>query len=176
MKKRFVAGMLAMVMALSLMATTAFAVESETTEIEGKKLYSVTVDAELLATGGSASKSIDASLVLGGMQNGWSSGDLANFSTLPTNARVESVEVYPGRVVASGPVTSAVVVTKCALTSPAGKRVEMSFNKNSMEFMTFYNSVARGNWRLQLYGTNVGQSTGGITYASTTIKIWYTLE
>ena len=173
MKRRIFTMMMAVMMLVSMMATSAMAATVETGE---KELHSVTVDAELLATGGSAYKNVDLSLALAGYASGWSTDFAVNFSTIPSNAKVESVEINPGKVSAGGPVTSAIVVTKLAVTPPSGREVELTFNKNGMETMAFYDQTARGQWILRIYGTNVGQSLGSIKYASTKVTIWYTLD
>lgn len=173
MKKRIFAGMLSSLIMVSMMVMP---VAATATEVNEKQLYSVTVDAGMLANGGSAYKNVNLSLALGGYANGWSTGVAANFSTLPSNARVENIVIEPGSVSAGGPITSAIVATKFAVTSPSGKQVQMTFNKTSMETMAFFNESGKGNWTLSMYGTNVGQSMGSIQYKSTRITIWYTHE
>lgn len=176
MKKRLFAGLLAAIMVASMMATTAFAVEPEVNSAEEKRVYSVTIDADLLATGGPGTATISTvTLSLPGYSNGWSAGADARFSTLPSNAVVESVEVAPGKLSAGSSTTSPIVTTKYAITSPSGKRIERTY-KDTSEIMAFYGEVARGTWTFQIYGTNVGQSYGTVKCTSTKITIWYTLE
>lgn len=174
MKKRLFAALLAAVMVASMMAMTAFAVEPET---EGKELYSITLDANLLATGGSRSAYVSTvTLSMPGYSNDWSANKPnADFSTMPANAKVESVEVTPGRLSASSSTTSPITTTKYAITSPSGKRVERAF-KDTSEILAFYEEYARGKWTFQIYGTNVGPSYGSVKCTSTKITIWYTLE
>lgn len=175
MKKRLFAALLAAVMVASMMATTAFAVEPRMDDTEGKKVYSVTMDADLLATGGSRYEYVTNTLSLGGYRNGWSAGADANFSTLPSNAVVESVQVSLGRLSAGSSTTSPITTTKYAITSPRGKTVERVV-KDTSEILSFYGDPASGHWTFQIYGTNVGPSYGSVKCTSTKITIWYTLE
>lgn len=177
MKKRIVVSLMAMMMLVSLMAPAAVAVSPEDTEGQEKQLYSVTVDlADLMATGGSKYKSVDLSLILPARSSGWSSDVVANFSTIPDNATVENVEIQPGRVSGNGSLGGAIVVTKLAITSPEGKRVETTFDKNGMETMAFFGRPGSGAWTLKIYGSNVGTGLGTIKYSSTKVTIWYSLE
>lgn len=177
MKRRIVVSLMAMMMLVSLMAPAAFAVSPEDTEGQEKQLYSVTVDlADLMATGGSKYKSVDLSLILPARSSGWSSDVVANFSTIPDNATVENVEIQPGRVSGNGSLGGAIVVTKLAITSPEGKRVETTFDKNGMETMAFFGRPGSGAWTLKIYGSNVGTGLGTIKYSSTKVTIWYSLE
>lgn len=174
MKKRLFAALLAAMMLASMMATTAFAVEPD--DDEEKQVYSVTLDADLLATGGSRSVIISTvTLSLPGYSNGWSTGANASFSTLPSNAVVESVEVAPGKLSAGSSTTSPIVTTKYAITSPSGKRIERTY-KDTSEIMAFFGEAAKGTWIFQIYGTNVGPSYGTVKCTSSKITIWYTLE
>lgn len=175
MKKRLFAALLAAVMVVSMMATTVFAVELEEGSASGKEVYSVTLDADQLATGGSRYEYVTNTLSLGGYQNGWSAGADANFSTLPANAIVESIEIAPGRLSAGSSTTSPITTTKYAITSPRGKTVERTF-KNTSEILSFYGDPASGHWTFQIYGTNVGPSYGSVKCSSTKITLWYTLE
>ena len=176
MKKRLFAGLLAAIMVASMMATTAFAAEPAMNGTEEKRVYSVTIDADLLTTGGSRPVTIPTvTLSLPGYSNGWSAGASASFSTLPSNAVVESVEVTPGKLSAGSSTTSPIVTTKYAITSPSGKRVERTY-KDTAEIMAFYGEAARGTWTFQIYGTNVGPSYGTVKCTSSKITIWYTLE
>lgn len=174
MKKRLFAALLAAMMLASMMATTAFAVQPD--DAEEKQVYSVTLDADLLATGGSRSVIVSTvTLSLPGYSNGWSTGTSLSFSTLPSNAVVESVEVTPGKLSAGSSTTSPIVTTKYAITSPSGKRIERTY-KDTSEIMAFFGEAARGTWIFQIYGTNVGPSYGAVNCTSSKITIWYTLE
>lgn len=177
MKKRIVSIALTVLMVVSMMYTAAFAVEPMANNAEEKKVYSVSIDANLLATGGSASGTISTIVLsLPGYSNGWSAGKDVKFSTIiPSNAVVESVEVTPGKLSAGSSTTSPVVTTKYAITSPSGKRVERTY-KDTSEIMAFYGESARGTWTFQIYGTNVGPSYGTVNCTSSKITIWYTLE
>lgn len=177
MKRRLFAAVLAAMMVASLMATTVFAAEPEMENNGEKKLYSMTLDIDPLANGGSRSAYVDTvTLSLAGYSNGWSvSKPNADFSTLPSNAVVETVEIYPGRLSAGSSTTSPITTTKYALTSPSGKRIERAF-KDTGETMAFYGYNAQGKWTFQIYGTNVGPTYGTVKCTSSRIVIWYTLE
>ncbi len=175
MKKRLFAALLAAVMVVSMMATTAFAEEPRMDDTEGKKVYSVTLDADLLATGGSRYEYVTNTLSLGGYQNGWSAGADANFSTLPSNAVVESVQVSLGRLSAGSSSMSPITTTKYSITSPRGRTVERVV-KNTSEILSFYGDPASGHWTFKIYGTNVGPDPGSVKCSSTKITILYTLE
>ena len=106
MKKRLFAMVLAVMMAVSMMATTAFAVEPEEESAGEKKLYSMTLDIDPLANGGSRSAYADTvTLSMPGYSNDWSlNKPNVDFTTLPSNAVVETVEIYPlGDTELSGP-------------------------------------------------------------------------
>lgn len=176
MKKRIASIALTVLMVASMMSTTALAADPMANNAEEKKFYSVSIDANLLATGGSTSGTIPTiTLSLPGYSNGWSAGKDVKFSTIPSNAVVESVEVTPGKLSASSSTTSPIVTTKYAITSPSGKRVERTY-KDTSEIMAFYGESARGTWTFQIYGTNVGPSYGTVNCTSSKITIWYTLE
>ena len=138
---------------------TAFAVEPD--DAEEKQVYSMTLDADLLATGGSRSVIVSTvTLSLPGYSNGWSAG---------------TVEVAPGKLSAGSSTTIPIVTTKYAITSPSGKRTERTY-KDTSEIMAFFGEAARGTWIFQIYGTNVGPSYGTVNCTSSKITIWYTLE
>lgn len=177
MNKRILVGLMAMMMLVSSVVPTAAAASQGAADEPEKQLYSTTVDlADLMATGGSKYKSVDLSLILGGYSSGWSTGVTANFSTIPSNATVEKVEVTPGRVSGGGGLGGAIVVTKLAITSPDKTRIERTFDTSGMETMAFFGEPGRGAWTLQIYGSNVGQALSTIKYSSSKITIWYTVE
>lgn len=189
MKKRIFVGFMAVMMLVSLMAPAAFAASPEVVEEPGKTVYSMTVNLEdVLSTGGSAYKNVNLGLVLDPATSGWSPDAVAKFTTLPANAKVESVKINPGTVtINSGNKNflGAVLVTRLRITAPNGKEVELTFDKSSMETLAFYNVGARGNWTLNMYGQNITRPTGdmldplrigSVQYKSAKITIYYTLE
>ena len=125
MKKRLLAGLLAAMMMVSMMATTALA--AEPVAGEEPEVYSVTVSAaDLLAFGeDSAEKQVSPSLGLGG-GSAWSSPVTASFSTIPSTATVVKVKASLGKVSYSGPITSAIAVDKFRLTAPNGAYVDLA--------------------------------------------------
>lgn len=173
MKKRLLAGALAAMMAVSMMATTAFAAAPETAE--DPAVHCVTMDlADALALGQqSMAKTVSPSLALGGGQSGWSAGARTNFA-IPSGAQVVNAKVSPGKATAGGSIMGVIAVTKFRLTSPDGKNVDLDFSTMGMETSAFNGLSARGNWTLSFYGTNVGSALNSIKYSNATITIWYT--
>lgn len=189
MKKRILVGLMAMMMLVSSMVPTVAAASQVAVEEPEKQLYSTTVDlADLMATGSSSYKTVNLGLVLDAGASGWSNPVYAKFSTLPTNAVVESVEIKPGTVTinSGNPNFLGVVnVTRLRITAPSGQLKELTFNKSGMETMSFYGEQARGNWMLMMYGQNLTYPTGdmfdslrmgSVQYKSAKVTIYYTLE
>jgi|InofroStandDraft_1065614.scaffolds.fasta_scaffold55012_2 hypothetical protein len=172
MKKRLLAGLLAAMMVVSMMATTAFAAGPGT----APEVYSVTVDmADLLVLGADSKvNKVDVSLVLGGYQSGWSTGVRSNF-VLPSTATVVGAKVTPGRAVAGGPITSVIAVSKFKLTAPNGTSAEVSFKSSGAETSALNGAPARGYWTLSMYGQNIGPDLNTVKYAGTSITIYYTV-
>ena len=173
-------------MMVTVMVPSVSAVSSDAAD---KQVYSMTVDlADVMATGGSSYKNVDLSLILNAGASGWSAPATARFSTLPTNAVVESVEVDPGRVTINGGDSSflgAILVSRLDITAPNGKSIELTFDNDGMETSSFYGITARGNWTLSIYGQNLTYPTGDlldplrmgtVEYKSAKITIYYTLE
>lgn len=188
MRKRIFVGLMAMMMLVSLMAPAAFAASPEDSGNQEKQLYSVTVDlADLMATGGSSYKTVNLGLVLNAGASGWSTPVYAKFSTLPTNAVVESIEIKPGTATVNAGnknFLGVVNVTRLRVISPDGQLKELTFNKSGMETTSFYGKQARGNWTLTMYGQNLTYPTGdmfdslrmgSVQYKSAKITIYYTL-
>lgn len=155
------------------MMTTAFAAD---TNSGGKRVYSITVDAEALSEVKERTNTVNLGISLGGGRSGWSPNISTDFSFLPANAKVESVTVSPGQVSTSGGATSTILVTKLAIISPKGHEFQTAFNKHGMETLSFFGEQVSGTWKLKLYGQNLGTTTGGLTYKSTRVTITYTVE
>lgn len=173
MKRRLVAALLAVMMMVSLMATTAFAAEAETTT--EPEIHCVMMDlADVLVLGAdSMVKKLDPSLGLGGYQSGWSLGVRANFS-LPSTATVVGVRVSPGRAVAGGPITSVIAVSKFKVTAPNGTSAEVSFKSSGAETSGLNGAPARGYWTLSMYGQNIGPDYNSVKYTGTALTVYYT--
>ena len=173
MKKRFVAGLLATMMVISTMVTTAFATEPE--PAGEPEVYCVTMDvADLLVLGANSKVNyVDPSLGLGGYQSGWSVGIRSNFA-LPATATVVGAKVTPGTAVAGGPVTSVIYVSKFKLTAPDGTSTEVSFKSSGVETSALNGLPANGYWTLSMYGQNLGPDYNTVKYTHTAITIYYT--
>ena len=186
MKRRIFTGLVAMVMLVSVMVPSVSAASSD---VADKQVYSMTVDlADVMATGGSSYKNVNLSLVLDAGDSGWSAPVTARFTTLPSNAVVESVEIDPGRVTINGGDSSflgAILVTRLNVIAPDGSNKELTLDNDGMETLSFYGVMARGNWTLSIYGQNLTYPTGDfldplrmgtVEYKSAKITIYYTLE
>lgn len=173
MKKRLLATVLAAMMMVSMMATTAFAAELET--VEEPEIHCVTLDlADVLVLGAdSKTQKLDPSLGLGGYQSGWSLGVRANF-VLPSTATVVGVKVTPGRAVAGGPITSVIAVSKFKVTAPNGTSAEVSFKSSGAETSDLNGAPARGYWTLSMYGQNIGPDYNTVKYVGTALTVYYT--
>ena len=172
MKKRLLASLLAAMMMVSMMATTAFAAELEA--VEEPEVHCVTMDLiDVFVLGAdNMAKTVDPSLGLGGYQSGWSSGVKANFS-LSSTATVVGVKVTPGRAVADGPVTSVIAVSKFKVTAPNGTSAEVSFKSSGAETTELKGGPASGSWTLSMYGQNIGADYNSVKYIGTTITVYY---
>ena len=170
MKKNFLAGLLAMMMMMSMMATTAFAAEPVA------EVHSVTVSAaDLLAWGDkSMSKTVSPSL---GLSSGsaWSLPVTARFSTIPDGATVVKVKASLGNPTASGPITSVIGVDRFRITAPDGKSVDLARSTMPSESTALNGIMAKGNWQLSIYGVHVGSGYSAIKFPNATITIYYTV-
>ena len=174
MKKRLLAGLLAAMMVVSMMSTIASAAERELSADE-PEVHCVTLNAaDLLAYEQTATQRVTPSLSLSGGSN-WSAPVTANFSTIPVGATVVKVRVTPGKMSYSGPITSAIGVSTFKLTAPDGTSVDLGFSTMWMETSALSGLIARGSWKLSIYGTHAGAGFGTIKYTNTEIKIWYTV-
>lgn len=174
MKKRLLAGLLAAMMMVSMLATTAFA--AGPVADEEPEVYSVTVSAaDLLAFGESSmSKTVAPSL---GLNSGseWSLPVTASFSTIPTGATVVKVKASLGKPTSSGPITAVISVDRFRLTAPDGKSVDLARSTMASETTAFNGNVAKGNWQLSIYGQHVGSGYSAIKFPNATITIYYTV-
>ncbi len=174
MKKNFLAGLLAMMMMMSMMATTAFA--AEPVADKEPEVHSVTVSAaDLLAWGDkSMSKTVSPSL---GLSSGsaWSLPVTARFSTIPDGATVVKVKASLGNPTASGPITSVIGVDRFRITAPDGKSVDLARSTMPSESTALNGIMAKGNWQLSIYGVHVGSGYSAIKFPNATITIYYTV-
>lgn len=183
MKKRLVSGVLAMVMMISMMAISAFAIESEA--VKGQETHTVTVDAELVPLATTTKGSLNIGLALDAGASGWSTVYELKFSSgIPTDAVVQNVQIVPGTATYNSAATQLqglVVVTQFKVTAPNGKSTTMAFDK-TMQTTELNGAPVRGTWTFQMYGTNitapVGDWTdslrfGSIHYKSCSVTITY---
>lgn len=190
MKKKFAALTLAALLVCSLMVPSALAVG---TSEETGELYTLTLDAEVMSTYATttdstqtASSSMGVALDPGA--SGWSNVVNVRFSTLPSNARVQSIKVVPGTAtVNSGNsnMLGAVLPSKLTVTAPNGQSTNISW-ANTMTSTAFSNILAKGTWTMSFYGTNLTQPTGNsmndllrvgsVSYKQAKITITYTLQ
>lgn len=173
MKKRFLAGLLAAMMMVSMLATTAFAAGPVVDE--EPEVYSVTVSvADLLALGEqSMSKTVSPSLGLSG-GSGWSLPVTARFSTIPDGATVVKVKASLGNPTSSGPITAVISVDRFRITAPNGSSVELARSTMASETTALNGILAKGNWQLSIYGLHVGSGYSAIKFPNATITIYYT--
>lgn len=173
MKKRLLAGLLATMMMVSMLATTAFAAGPVAEEPE---VYSVTVSAaDLLAYGEqSMSKTVSPSLGLSG-GSGWSLPVTARFSTIPDGATVVKVKASLGNPTSSGPITAVISVDRFRITAPDGKYVDLARSTMASESTALNGIKAKGSWQLSIYGLHVGSGYSAIKFPNATITIYYTV-
>ena len=173
MKKRLLASLLAVMMMVSMMATTAFA--AGPVADEEPEVYSVTVSAaDLLAYGEqSMSRTVAPSLGLSG-GSAWSLPVTARFSTIPADATVTKVKVSLGNPTSSGPITAVISVDRFRLTAPDGKYVDLARSTMASESTALNGILAKGDWQLSIYGLHVGSGYSAIKFPNATITIYYT--
>lgn len=183
MKKRFLSLTLAMLMVISMLSTSAFALETEDTS---KEAYSITVDAELISTYASQDMTQTATtsmgLVLAPGGSGWSTVAKVNFRTLPANAVIESVVVKPGTasVNANTGFLGLVLASRLEIADPSGRSTQVTWDASSMRTAAFNGLTGeQGTWTLSFYGTNLSSGdmlfTGSTIYKSPQVTITYHL-
>lgn len=174
MKKHLLAGLLAAMMMVSMLATTAFA--AGPVADEEPEVYSVTVStADLLALDQKeASQKVAPSLGLDGGSR-WSLPVTARFSTIPDGARVVNVKASLGKPTSSGPITAVISVDRFRVTAPDGKYVDLARSTMPSESSALNGVVAKGNWQLSIYGQHVGSGYSAIKFPYASITIYYTV-
>ena len=174
MKKRLLASLLAAMMMVSMLATTAFA--AGPVADEEPEVYSVTVSAaDLLAFGESSmSKTVAPSLGLSGGA-AWSLPVTARFSTIPADATVVKIKASLGKPTYSGSITGVISVDRFRLTAPDGNSVELARSTIASETTALNGIYAKGDWQLSIYGLHVGSGYSAIKFPNATITIYYTV-
>ena len=140
MKKRFMSLTLATLMVFSMLITTAFAASGTSTQ----------------------SPSSNLGLALDPGASGWSQVVNVRFSTVPSDAVVDTITIVPGTpTINSGNKNflGAVLPSLLKITAPDGTTATISWS-NKMTTTAFKGVDARGTWTLQMYGTNLTKPTG----------------
>ncbi len=198
MKKRLGAMLLTVSMSAA-MSVTAFAAEPNvkvSTNAAGETIYTQTVDVQLGAVpyASDSNKSVTANKSLGLALDPGKSGSSVpvsfRFTSLPSNARVRSVEIDPGRGIVNNNnrnLFGVVVFSELDVFSPNGTSATLTWNPRGMtESANFLNQDARGTWTARVFGTNIIRPTGdrmrdlrsvgSLSYKSVEMTISYVLE
>ncbi len=189
MKKRLFSLTLAVLMVFSLLSTSAFAAETEDTT---KEIYTMIVDAEITSTYATGPATQTASSAMGLALNpgtsGWSNVVNVRFSTLPSNAVVDSIKIIPGTPVVNNNnknFMGLVLPSRLVITAPNGQSREETWSGKTARFTNFKLVPAKGTWTMQFYGTNLTQPAadefnalrfGSINYKSPQLVIDYYLS
>lgn len=192
----------AMLMGLSMsmaVSVPAFAAEPEVAvskSASGETVYTQTVSMDELvapyATSGSKTVTASSSLglALDAGKSGTSTPVSFRFTTLPSNAKVRSIQIKPGSGVINNNnsnMLGAVMFTSITVTSPLGKTASLSWKASGMTDNTYFlNQQASGTWTAYVTGTNIAQLTGNplwdlraagsLVYKSPQMTISYVLE
>ncbi len=192
MKKRLGVMLLAVSMSAA-MSVTAFAAEPNvkvSTNEAGETVYTQTVDVQLSAAPNASSSSRvragrNLGLALAPGKSGYSDPVSFQFTSLPLNAKVKSIEIDPGRGIINNNnrnMLGAVVFSKLNVSSPSGKSATIAWNASGMtERASFLDQEASGTWTAQVYGTNITNITGdrffgSLSYKPVEMTISYVLE
>lgn len=112
------------------------------------------------------------------------------FTTLPTNAKVRSIEIDPGRGVINNNsvnMKGSVLFTSLAVRSPSLTVKSYSWNSQGItDDSSFYNESARGTWTIQVSGMNLTKPVGdplwdamlvgSLAYKSVKMTVSYVVE
>lgn len=164
MKKRFTSMLLAVIMVFSLASTTVLAAGVDNAQPE---VHTLTFSGEQLlayASDPSMTKlpSQNLGLALDAGASGWSVPVNVPFTTLPYNAKVQSIKIVPGKAtINSGhkQMLGAVVISKVKITAPNQRSNEITWG-NTMTTNLFNGFNAKGTWQLQCFGKNLTNPTG----------------
>ncbi|MBM6974978.1 hypothetical protein [Intestinimonas butyriciproducens] len=201
--KKVVSMLLALsaVMAMSVPAFAAEPVKQQpevivSTNEAGETVYTQTFTLdELIETQATeSSKTVTASSTLGLVLQPGASGYSPlvdfRFTTLPTNAKVRSIEIDPGRGVINDNninMKGSVLFTSLAVRSPEMNVVSYSWNPQGMtDNSSFYGEQARGTWTIQVSGMNLAKPVGdplwdamlagSLAYKSVRMTVSYVVE
>ncbi len=201
--KKVVSMLLALstVMVMSIPAFAAEPVEQQpdvivSTNETGETVYTQTFSlSELIETQATeSSKTVTASSTLGLTLKPGTSGYSPlvdfRFTTLPTNAKVRSIEIDPGRGVINNNsvnMKGSVLFTSLAVRSPSLTVKSYSWNSQGItDDSSFYNESARGTWTIQVSGMNLTKPVGdplwdamlvgSLAYKSVKMTVSYVVE
>ena len=201
--KKVVSMLLALstVMVMSIPAFAAEPVEQQpdvivSTNETGETVYTQTFSlSELIETQATeSSKTVTASSTLGLTLKPGTSGYSPlvdfRFTTLPTNAKVRSIEIDPGRGVINNNsvnMKGSVLFTSLAVRSPEMNVVSYSWDPKGMtDNSSFYGEQARGTWTIQVSGMNLTKPVGdplwdamlvgSLAYKSVKMTVSYVVE
>lgn len=193
--------MLTSVLALavsSMMSVSAFAAEPVIAQDEtGETVYTQTInfsDSNAVSYGyGSQSKTVTSyrslGLALDAGESGTSLPATFRFS-LPSNAKVRSVKVNPGRATINNGkrgMIGAVVFSSINVKSPYGTSINGKWSPREMDFSSrFLNEKASGTWEVSVTGQNIASppsnmpwwapsAFGSLVYKSPSMTITYVL-
>ncbi len=135
----------------------------------------------------SSSKSL--ALVLEPLQSGTSQEITFDCNSLPSNSRVESIELLSGTgIINNGgnTLTGVIVIENAYITSPQGKQVSVAWS-NKISTSEFAALAPKGVWKVKIKGKNISQpikpsypfyysATGSVVYKKPQLKIKYTLR
>ena len=112
------------------------------------------------------------------------------FSTIPSNAKVQSIEIDPGKGIVNNNISDmlgAVLFENIYITSPQGEKVTLAWKASGMTDNTYFlNETAKGTWTAYVSGTNITRPTGdplwdlrafgSLVYESPQMTISYVVE
>ena len=171
-KSRVVAVLMAFTVAMATSAPV-FAAEPEVSvskNAAGETVYTQTVDMDEVVvpyvSSDSETKTASSSLglALDAGESGTSLPVNFRFSTIPSNAKVQSIEIDPGKGIVNNNISDmlgAVLFTKITITSPDGKTASLAWKASGMTDSTnFLDKKASGTWTAYVTGTNLTRPTG----------------
>ncbi|OON97835.1 MAG: hypothetical protein ATN32_05255 [Candidatus Epulonipiscium fishelsonii] len=154
------------VLVLTIIGTSTFNVNANPIETtineDGETVYTQTMEYEIDPLGRTreAVKYGDSSLglYLGAGQTGESRTVNFNFS-LPSNAKVERIEIDPGRGVSNGNsnmMIGAILMTELTLTAPNGNKLAIPWSAIEMNDSSYFKGLnGDGKWSIKVKGQNI---------------------
>lgn len=168
-KKRIFASFAALSMCLSIPAFATNAQQNTTEE----QVYTQTVDLDVNARyAREMTKTVTSTKSLGLALNPGQSATTAPATfrfSLPSNAKVRSVELIPGRGsvnTGGSSMKGNVVFDDVVITSPKRKTVVLTWKSKGMKTTNFANEFANGTWTVQASGRNITPVFGGPSFVS----------